>query len=171
MTRRRLTGRWNGSYDGESEEKKKTAAGRKMKMEIKKKRYLGVALAMALLLAGVALRSSFHDLSGTYNTCETFLVDAITFRRDGTFTAYNGYEELEGKYSKNGGRYSLRFTDGRSTSGEPVSNFRAALSVSEYGLEAEKISDSQLRVYVTADISFAGYWAWDGEYADFTRNW
>lgn len=121
-------------------------------------------LAILVLAAIVGLERGRHDLSGTYYTSEFFPVASIVFREDGTFTAYNEYEVLQGKYSRKGSRYSLQFTGGKSTSGNPVSNYEAASAGSQYALEAEKISDRQLRIYVIPKIS---YWAWSGKYADF----
>ncbi len=121
-------------------------------------------LAVLVLAVIVGLGRGRHDLSDTYYTSEFFPVTSITFREDGTFTAYNEYEVLQGKYSRKGSRYSLQFTDGKSTSRNPVSNYEAASAGMQYALEAERISDGQLRIYVMPKIS---YLAWSGKYADF----
>lgn len=125
----------------------------------------GYVFSAVLALAVIAgLAKGRHDLSGTYYTSEFFPVTSIVFQEDGTFTAYNEYEVLQGKYTKRGSRYSLQFADGKSKSGNPVSNFEASSAGSQYALEAELIGDRQLRVYVIPKIS---YWAWSGKYADF----
>ncbi len=122
-----------------------------------------IAIPVVLILAAVIVKGR-HDLSGTYSTCDFFLVSSIVFSEDGTFTAYNNYEVLEGKYKKRGNTYSLQFTDGKSNSGNPVSNLTASQTGDEYELEAEKINDGQLRVYVIPKI---GGYAWYGKWADF----
>lgn len=131
---------------------------------MRKKIYI-IAAAVVLLLAFVIMESS-HDLSGAYYTSEFFLVSDITFFRDGTFTASTDYEILEGRYSKRviGDTYSLRFTNGKSNSGNPISNFRASEKANKFELKAEKIDDGYLRVYV---IPGADYLAWLGKSADF----
>jgi len=124
---------------------------------------IAIAIPVLLILGAVIVRGG-HDLSGTYSTCDFFLISSIAFSEDGTFTAYNNYEVLEGKYKKRGNTYSLQFTDGKSNSGNPVSNFTASQTGDEYELKAEKINDGQLRVYVIPKI---GGYAWYGKWADF----
>jgi len=133
---------------------------------MKIKFYICAVMAVVLLVSATVYTKSRHDLSGTYYTSEFFPVTAITFSTDGTFTANNEFETLSGKYSKKGGLYSLKFTDGKSNNGNPVSNYMAASAGSQYELEAEKIDDGHFRVYVIAGIS---YWAWLGKYADFYK--
>ncbi len=119
---------------------------------------------IAILLLVVIMGAGGHDLSGTYYTYENFPVYSIAFREDGTFTAYDTNKILQGKYSKKGGKYSLKFTDGESIYGGPVSNYRAASTGSQYALKAERINDGGLRVYVTSDYI---YWPTNGNWADF----
>lgn len=119
---------------------------------------------VAFLIIFFLFISGRTDLSGTYYTCTFFPVSQITFNTDGTFIAYNEYEILEGKYRKKGSTYTLKFIDGKSKSGNPVSNYQASRAGNEFELEAEKISESQLRVYVIPKMN---YLAWYGESADF----
>ena len=65
-------------------------------------------IVVVVIVCAAALGGG-HDLSGTYCTDSFFPVSSITFRSDGTFTAYDSTGVLYGKYRKNG-----RCPDGQS---------------------------------------------------------
>ena len=125
-----------------------------------------VVFVFIITISMTAATNAGRDLSGTYSTCTFFPVSRITFSTDGTFTAYNDIETLQGKYSKNGNTYSLRFTGGQSRGGSSVDNFRSNSADSLYELEATKVSESHLRLSVVPKI---GYRAWLGTTVDFYR--
>lgn len=137
---------------------------RRMKKNNVKRNIFAVLLVIVGCTFAILYEKSRHDLSGIYYTYVFFPVTSITFSNDGTFVACNEIDTLHGKYSKRGSVYSLQFVDGKSKSGNPVSNYEAASADSQYELKAEKISDGCLRIYVIPKI---GYWAWYRKYADF----
>ena len=128
------------------------------------KKILCIGAVFVIVMSAVVYEKRHHDLSGTYYTCDFFPVKSIAFSGNGTFMTDSEYEVLQGKYSKKGDTYLMQFTNGKSKSSNPVSNYEAASTGSQYELEAEKIGDGHLRVYVIPKIS---YWAWFGKYADF----
>ena len=94
-------------------------------------------------------------------------ISSITFRSDGTFTAYDSTGVLYGKYRKNGQEYSLRFTGGDAGGGNAVTEFLQENSDTLYELSAEKgESDKVLYVSVVPKVS---YWAWYGKVVTFYK--
>ncbi len=130
--------------------------------------FVAVLVAIALCIVWIVVIASGrgYDLSGTYCTDCFFPVNTIVFREDGTFTAYNEYETLNGQYRKSGDGYSLRFTGGVAHGGNAVSDALAGSSDMLYELFAEKGGEGVLYVSVVPKI---GYWAWDGKVVAFYR--
>jgi hypothetical protein len=125
-----------------------------------------VATALVITVTVTVATNAGHDLSGTYSTSSFFPIDRITFSTDGTFTAYSDIETLQGKYSKHGNTYSIRFTGGKSNGGNAAGNFLADNNDALYELEAEKIGDNHLRFQVIPKIS---YHAWFGKTVEFYK--
>ena len=83
------------------------------------------------------------------------------------FTAYDSTGVLYGKYSKNGGAYTLRFTGGDAGGGNAVTGFLQENADTFYELSAEKGgSDHVLYVSVVPKVS---YWAWSGKVVTFYK--
>lgn len=123
-------------------------------------------IVVVVIVCAAALGGG-HDLSGTYCTDSFFPVSSITFRSDGTFTAYDSTGVLYGKYRKNGQEYSLRFTGGDAGGGNAVTEFLQENSDTLYELSAEKgESDKVLYVSVVPKVS---YWAWYGKVVTFYK--
>ena len=123
-------------------------------------------IVVVVIVCAAALGGG-HDLSGTYCTDSFFPVSSITFRSDGTFTAYDSTGVLYGKYIKNGQEYSLRFTGGDAGGGNAVTEFLQENSDTLYELSAEKgESDKVLYVSVVPKVS---YWAWYGKVVTFYK--
>lgn len=123
--------------------------------------FVGFYAVMLVIVVGIASTLTSHDLSGTYHTEEYFPVNSITFSDDGSFCAYSdvGYGEVYvGKYSKSfGGSYKLRFTDGGSNGGSPVTQYEASTIGDQLELEVSRTETTALRVKVIPKL---GYYAW-----------
>lgn len=134
-------------------------------------RRLGIK-KMAVILSGVILTiaviagvSGKHDLSGVYQTADFFPLSQIKFDKSGHFSAAHyscGYSETyTGKYKKQfNGEYACHFTDGSSSSGNPVLDYEASSMGSQCEVAVRKIDENTLEVWIVPKI---GYWAWGGK--------
>lgn len=129
--------------------------------------YILIAVIVITTACGI-IGAAQHDLSGTYRSNDFFPVNSITFEKNGEFTAMTSEGDiLYGKYNKDlGGEYSLEFTDGKSSSGNAVTQYSVSASGKLFALSAKKVNDSQLKVEVIPKI---GYWAWLGTISNFYK--
>lgn len=127
----------------------------------------GVACA---ILAAVLIFILSHDLSGSYQTNEFFLVNRITFFKNGKVTAQNIIssdltETYQGTYRKRlDGTYFIEFTSGTSGSGNPVLRADASYTAEQFNLAVKKIDEQTIEVEIIPKI---GLYAWLGKTAYF----
>ncbi len=117
-----------------------------------------VAGVVGAVVAGVILLGGGGSLSGTYTTSDgSFLVTKIEFSPDGTFRAWDSYDDwneepLEhGTYRGSGGSYTLEFDN---------------LVMKWCTLEAEETGDGSLLIEV---IPGTGGYVWTGATAYFYK--
>lgn len=111
-----------------------------------------------------------HDLSGSYQTNEFFLVTRLTFFKSGKVTAQNIISEdltetYQGTYRKRlDGTYLIEFTDGTSNSQNPVLKAEASHAAEQCNLVVRKIDEQTIEIEV---IPEGGLYAWLGKTAYF----
>lgn len=126
-------------------------------------------IAFVILIAVLTFILS-HDLSGSYQTNEFFLVTRITFSKDGKVTAQNIIsddltETYQGTYRKRlDGNYLIEFTDGISSSQNPVLKAEASHAAEQCNLVARIIDEQTIEIEV---IPEGGLYAWLGKTAYF----
>lgn len=133
-------------------------------IDLKKMGIFAVAVVIVIAIAGNALGLFGHGFTGVYQTYDYFLVDEITFEKNGRFSAVSqisGYTETyQGRYKKTSdGAYTFTFTDGTADSGNPVLDYEASNIGDQYELSVKEIDESTLEVKV---VSKMGYLAWEG---------
>ncbi|MCM1046725.1 MAG: hypothetical protein NC417_14570 [Candidatus Gastranaerophilales bacterium] len=116
----------------------------------KKKIWVLLGIIAFVILSAVLTFKFSHDLSGSYQTNEFFLVTRITFFRDGKVTAQNIIssdltETYQGIYRKRlDGTYLIEFTDGTSSSGNPVLGADASHTAEQCNLVVSTVLGSLL---------------------------
>lgn len=134
-------------------------------------RHLGVKKSAALLSVAVfaiiilvVWTGGKYDLSGIYQATEFFPFNQFTFDESGHFSAvyYDGSysETYTGKYQKQGDEYICLFSDGSSSSGNPILNFEASSMSEQCEITAKKVDENTLEIWIVPKI---GYWAWGGK--------
>jgi len=136
----------------------------------KKKIWVLLGIITFVVLSAVLTFKFFHDLSGSYQTNEFFFVTRLTFFKDGKVTATNIISDdqtdiYQGTYRKRlDGTYYLEFTEGTTTSKNPVLQATATHDAKECDLIVKKIDEQTMEVEVIPD---GGLYAWLGKTAYF----
>lgn len=138
---------------------------------VKSKTKIGTLLGIAFVILVAALTFMLsHDLSGSYQTNEFFLVTRLTFFKSGKVTAQNIISEdltetYQGTYRKRlDGTYLIEFTDGTSNSQNPVLKAEASHAAEQCNLVVRKIDEQTIEIEV---IPEGGLYAWLGKTAYF----
>lgn len=115
-----------------------------------------------------------HDLSGSYQTNEFFLVTRITFFKDGKVNAQNKIssdliETYQGIYRKRlDGTYLIEFTDGTSSDQNPVLKASARHTAEQCNLAVKKIGEQTIEIEVLPEgelypwFGKTAYFYWSG---------
>lgn len=126
-------------------------------------------IAFVIMVAVLTFTLS-HDLSGSYQTNEFFFITRITFFKDGKVTAQNVIsddltETYQGTYRKRlDGTYLIEFTDGTSSSQNPVLKAEASHAAKQCNLAVKKIDEQTIEIEV---IPEGELYAWFGKTAYF----